>query len=175
LFLEAWLRKGKKMLKKSLIAIAVLAIAMPCFAGTLKVHGDWSQTTVITYDPMLVATIDVLINVGYYIHLVDQDAITITQCDLAVYDYCGSYTTATVSNFRAQVSANIAADAGSAAGGTWTITGISTLSNDDDIIEIGDDELTIGIKGEALAIAGLTAGTADYKVANLNVLVIPAA
>jgi hypothetical protein len=43
-FLEPWLRKEKKMLKKTLIAMAILALAMPAFAAdtsTTKKFHEW--------------------------------------------------------------------------------------------------------------------------------------
>ena len=64
-----------KMLKKSLFAVAMLAIVMPAFAGQLKVHEPWPCAPI----PQEVAKIDVIMDVGYYINIVDQKAIKVVQ------------------------------------------------------------------------------------------------
>ena len=61
------------MLKKSLLVIAAVAlIASVAQAGAIKVH-EWPSTTVTTYDKIEICTIDVIMDVGYWIHIKNQN------------------------------------------------------------------------------------------------------
>ncbi len=153
------------MLKKSLIAIAVLAIAMPAFAGTLKVH-DWQKSCVWVSQP--ITTIDVLIDVGYYIVIVNQDAVTLDQLE-GTNNYAGDYTSEVDSNFDATLSVSIAAagvditelKAEITAGGTVPANVPTTL--------------VVHITANGVAIEDLTAGTTGQKIADLTISVEPSA
>ena len=90
------------MLKKSLIAMAVLAFAMPAFAGDMKFH-DWP----CEYVKQEVACIDVLIDIGFYVHILDQNPILLDQSRQwsdkghLWFDYNGYHNTDVVANFPA--------------------------------------------------------------------------
>jgi hypothetical protein len=152
------------MLKKSLIAIAVLAIAMPALAGSIKIHDPW-PTTLVKQE---VATIDVQLDVGYYIHIDDQDPITVVQ-DTAAADpyktYIGEKTTDVTSNFAAVLECEAAAV--SAAGGNWTCTLSDTL------IPAATTNIKIDVSGTDVDIAQLVGGSKGVKVAEITIKVLP--
>jgi hypothetical protein len=157
------------MLKKSLIAIALLAIALPAVAGDLKVHKPWPTK----YVPQEITTIDVVMEVGYYIHVKDQKSIKVSQ-DTSASDpyktYKGCKNTDIVSNFDAKVSGSVAA--ASAAGGSWSakFDGGSSVT-----IAPGTTNVQICVYGKKVDIGSLggQAGK-EVKVAVLHIMVVPA-
>ena len=153
------------MLKKSLIAIAVLAIALPAVAGDLKVHKPWPTK----YVPQEITTIDVVMEVGYYIHVKDQKSITVKQ-DTSASDpyktYKGCKTTDIVSNFPAKLSSSV--KSASAAGGSWS------ASFTPDAITAGTTSVQICVKGSKVDIGSLTGQAGKtVKVAVLHIMVVP--
>lgn len=154
------------MLKKSLIALAVVAIAMPAFAGKIKIHEPWPTALV----PQEVAKIDVILDVGFFIEIKDEKAIKVKQ-DTSSSDpiktYVGCKKTDVVSNFAAQLM--VSAAAASAAGGSWSAT------IDPSTIPAGTTNVEICVKGTGVDISKLTGGSKDVKVATVTVKVLPAA
>ena len=154
------------MLKKSLIAIAVLAIALPAIAGDVKVH-DWPTV----YSKVNITTIEVCLDVGFFIHIKDQDCIKVTQ-DTSASDpyktYTGCVTSDTESNFDATLSASITDI--SSAGGKWSVklNGSSTTP-----ITKGNDSVEICVTGEKVDIGKLTGGDSDVPVAEVTIQVVP--
>jgi hypothetical protein len=154
------------MLKKSLIAIALLAIALPAVAGDLKVHKPWPTK----YVPQEITTIDVVMEVGYYIHVKDQKSIKVSQ-DTSAADpyktYIGDKTTDIVSNFDAKLSGTVTKD--SAAGGDWS------ASFDPSTIAPGTTSVKITVKGAKVDIGNLKGDAGkEIKVATLHIMVVPA-
>ena len=153
------------MLKKSLIAIAVLAIAMPALAGSLKVH-EWESSCV--YVAQDICVIDILIDVGYYIVVDNQDAITLTQA-AGTNNYSGTYTSNVDANFDAILSVSIAESGDVAISElTATITGGGT------VVAGVTSVLTVDIVANGVAIEDLIAGTTGQKIANMTISVVPA-
>jgi hypothetical protein len=163
------------MLKKSLIAIAVLAIALPVVAGDLKVHDPWPTS----YVKQKITTIDVILDVGYYIHVKDQKPIEIYQ-DTGASDpyktYKGCKTTDVVSNFEAKLSGSF--NKTSAAGGDWSakFNGSSTGTIPAGVtpVEICVSVTKINIENLVGDSAAGLAGTKNLKVAELAIMVVPA-
>jgi hypothetical protein len=155
-----------KMLKKSLFAVAMLAVVMPAFAGQLKVHEPWPCAPI----PQEVCKIDVVMDVGYYINIVDQKAIKVVQDSSSTdpyHTYVGSKKTDVKTNFNAQLILSAAAT--SAAGGTWTPT--ITPST----IPAGSTQVQFCVKGTGVQIDKLVGGAKDVPVAQITVKVMPAA
>jgi len=153
------------MLKKSLIAIAVLAIAMPAIAGQLKVHEPWPCAPI----PQEVAKIDVVMDVGYYINIVDQKAIKVVQDSTSndpYHTYVGCKKTDVKTNFTAQLL--LSAASASAAGGSWSATATPS------IVTPPLTNVEICVKGTKVDIDKLTGGAKGVKVAEVTVKVLPA-
>lgn len=174
-------------MKKSLIAIAILAITMPAVAGDLKLH-DWpitGQPDPVTpeYIGQVVATIDVILDVGYYIHITNQDDIEVEQDDVnnavinPTQSYFGCNDTDVVSNFAADIT--LAAAATSAACGTW----VAKWADDDagtnpqDVLTTPAVASTIStficVTGTGVNIGALPGGATDVPVAQVTVTVVP--
>jgi len=100
------------MLKKSLIAVALLAIVLPAFAADptvldQKFHKPWPGKKVITYNWQDVQSINVVMDVGYWIEIQYTGDIKISQ-DASLGDPFFSYSgclegVQIKSNFNAQV------------------------------------------------------------------------
>jgi hypothetical protein len=163
------------MLKKSLIAIALLALALPAVAGDLKVHDPWPTA----YVKQTITILDVILDVGYYIHVKDQKPIEIWQ-DTGASDpyktYKGCRSTDVVSNFQAKLSGSFNKIKG---GGDWTakFNGDTTHTLDAGVHPV---EICVYVKnfkieemvesGDPLGLGGAK----NLKVAELKVQVVPA-
>jgi hypothetical protein len=162
------------MLKKSLIALVVLAIAMPAVAGQLKIHGNWP----CTYVAQDVAVVDVLLNVGYYIHILNQSPFYVDQ-DTSSSDpyhtYVGCFNSEVDTNFDATISASIAAADGSLAEGSWSVTSIAVNGGAPIVTAAGQNDLEICVKGSKVKIENLVGGSKDNVVAKLTIKAVPTA
>ncbi|MCH8193008.1 MAG: hypothetical protein IIA65_03190 [Planctomycetes bacterium] len=156
------------MLKKSLIAIAVLAIALPAVAGDIKVHVPWPKA----YVPQAITTIDVILDVGFFIHVKDQDPIQVHQVSTAdnpFTTYAGCRTTDVISNFDAKLFGKVKST--SDAGGDWSAT---FDSSDEMHVHPGTTAVEICVRGVKVKIEKLVGGAKDVKVAELTIWVLPA-
>ena len=156
------------MLKKSLIAVAILAIAMPVVAGDLKVH-DWP----CSYQPQTVTTIDVVLDVGYYIHIVNQDPIKVSQdssgSDNPYTTYYGCFNSDVDTNFNATLTASVAGT--SDAGGDWSV--VSGASHD--VVPGAANPIEVCVRGKNVDISALTGGATSVKVAEITFKAVPSA
>jgi hypothetical protein len=160
------------MLKKSLIAIAVLAIALPAIAAdTQKYHKPWDSTTVVTYHWQDVSQINVVMDVGYWIQVKYDGDIKVEQ-DSSLGDPYTSYSgcaqdVEVKTNFAATIKATV--DAASAAGGDWsaTVNGFGTLD-----LAIGSSLVDVCVAGTKVDISKLTQED-NVKVAVVHIWVIP--
>ena len=156
-----------KMLKKSLFAVAMLAVVMPAFAGQLKVHEPWPSAPI----PQEVAKIDVVMDVGYYINIVDQKAITVKQDTTSndpYHTYVGCKKTDVKSNFNAQLL--LSAAAASKAGGSWSATATPSIVPAAEV----PTSVEICVKGTGVNIDKLIGGAKGVKVAEVTIKVLPA-
>jgi len=154
-----------KMLKKSLFAVAMLAVVVPAFAGQLKVHEPWPCAPI----PQEVCKIDVVMDVGYYINVTDQKAITVkqdTNTSNPYVNYIGSNAIDMKANFNAQLLLSAAAT--SAAGGAWSATATPS------VVTPPLTKVTIEVKGANVNIDKLTGGAKAVKVAEVTIKVLPA-
>jgi len=154
-----------KMLKKSLFAVAMLAVVMPAFAGQLKVHEPWPSALI----PQEVCKIDVVMDVGYYINIVDQKAITVAQDSTSsdpYHTYVGCKKTDVKANFSAQLI--LSAASYSLAGGSWSATATPS------VVTPPLTNVEICVKGTKVNIDQLTGGAKAVKVAEVTVKVLPA-
>lgn len=175
------------MLKKSLIAVAILAIVLPALAGDTvtasKFHKNWPGQTVKTWNYQDVKCINVVMDVGYWIEVkyngdieVQQDAALASAWGKSVFEtYSGCLANGGIdvlTNFHAALKAK--AEAKSAAGGTWaaTIGGAS-------IFEVAANtqytDVSVCVTGKDVKIKNLQAagGADNLKVAEVCIQVIP--
>jgi len=173
------------MLKKSLIALAVLAIALPSFGATVwdaeKYHKPWESRTVYSWKPF--ATIDVVMDVGYWIEIDVTDSIEVFQ-DASLgnpfYNYSGCLRNIEVkANFAAtlKVSADDLSSVG--AGGDWSAkirlssaTDDSSLASTVGVAANTSTDVDICVTGKNVSLVGLPM-TDNLKVAEVTLQVIP--
>jgi hypothetical protein len=161
------------MLKKSLIALVVLAVAMPAIAGDIKIHGNWP----CQYVPQDVAVVDVILNVGYYIHILDQDPFYVDQDTSAsdpYHTYVGCFDSDVDTNFDATISASIAGS-GSPAAGDWSVTSITVNGGAPIVTAAGPNALVICVQGKKVKIENLVGGSKKNVVAQLTISAVPTA
>lgn len=171
------------MLKKSLIAIAVLAIAMPAFAADpVKEHKPWSSETATIYHYKNMATIDVLMDVGYWIQLQYAGSIKVSQTDqidgqnpyYTYYGCLGKFTwwaqngLFVKSNFLATLKGT--AEAKSAAEGKWSVDLNGDGATTD--VGIGESYVSVCVTGKEVKIEKLPQAD-NVKVAEVTIWVIP--
>jgi hypothetical protein len=176
-----------KMLKKSLIAVAILAIVLPAMGATTtvtnKYHKNWPGQTVKTWNWQDVKCIDVVMDVGYWIEVkydgvieVQQDAALASQKGKSVFEcYSGCLANGGIdvySNFHAALKAT--ASSKSDAGGTWE----AEIGNSS-IYEIAANtqytDVSVCVKAWDVKIKNLNAqgGVDNLKVAEVCIKVIP--
>jgi hypothetical protein len=165
------------MLKKTLIAIAILAIAVPAFGAntvTTKKFHEFVPTKV--YEYVSAAVIDVCMDVGYWIQIdlpgtcieVHQDAGASNP--FTTYSGCKAITVKT--NFNATLKATAAKYPGSLGGGDWsaTLNGTSTTP-----VNPGTSIVDVCVFGTHVKIDKLLQGDGKQKVAQVTIWVIPTA
>ena len=157
------------MIKKSLIAIVVLAMALPAFAGQIKVHTPWP----VKYVPQEITTIDVTLDVGFFIHIKDQKPIKVHQDTTAGSNafetYKGCKHTDVITNFDAMIYGEVTAT--SPAGGSWTATFDGHAETK---VSSPSENVEICVMGSKVKINKLQGRSKDVKVADLTILVLPA-
>ncbi|MCH7917062.1 MAG: hypothetical protein IIC50_03635 [Planctomycetes bacterium] len=154
------------MLKRVLIATAVLAIALPAAGGDVKVHEPWPTM----YVAVPVTTILVCLDLGFYIHIKDQKCIKVVQdasADNPYKTYSGCVTSAVESNFDATITASIKDT--SPAKGKWKVQ----LNGGDHVhVPEGFSEVEICVTGEDVEIGKLHGGDADVPVADVTIKLV---
>jgi hypothetical protein len=140
-----------------------LALLLSVSSSGLEIQ-DW-PTAYITED---MTEMDVLMTVGYYIQVMDQNPIHVSQ-DVTSADpyrtYEGCKTTDIQSNFWAQLIVEAAAV--SLAGGHWSAT------VEPDYVTPGISTVEICVRGENVQIEKLFGGAQNIKVAEIVVKVLP--
>ena len=163
------------MLKKSILMLVLAALALPAVAGDIKIHGNWP----CTYVPLDVTTVNVKLNVGYYIHVVNQKAFTVDQDSTnkdPYHTYTGCFSSKVKTNFDATISASIAKSNSPANNGDakWEVTSIDLDGNN--VAEANaDNNLVICVKGSNIKIENLTGGAKGVVVAHLTIKAVPTA
>ena len=151
-------------MKRISISLLLLCVCtLPVTAGQIKIH-SWPTQLV----PLEVSTIDVLMSVGYYIHILDQKPMTVDQ-DSGSNDPYHTYTGCKNINVETNFACQLLVDAApaSAAEGSW----VPTLSPD--LLPIGTTTVQLCIVGYNVKIEKLIGGTSNIKVAEVTISVLP--
>ena len=116
----------------------------------------------------------VVMDVGYYIHVLDQNDIKVKQdssADDPYRTYSGCATRDFFVNFPADISASIAGAAGSVAGGDWSVTlkALDGLAATEIDIPFGTTPVEICVKGEKINLEALTGGDESVHVADITI------
>ncbi len=158
------------MLKKSLFAVAVVALlAAVAPAGEIKL-GEWPQS----YIPQELTDIPVLMDIGYWVFIKDQDKLKIklsqvgtTGSNPSQHVYEGCTDVKLTSNFDMKLSCSISSNG--AIGGDFSCSVTpNTLS-----VGGGTVNVCAKINKANLATGGLVGGTKDLRVATVTLKVAP--
>jgi len=151
------------MLKRSLIAIvAVAVLATVAQAGYIKTH-DWPTT----YVPQELTTIPVLVDVGYYVKVMDQTkTIKMYQQTGAPTNFSGSVTIQVRTNFNLTLIAAITPK------GTVAADGWGVSLNPANVNAGTTTDVVVTATATNLAIENVPAKT-EVEVATVKISVVP--
>jgi len=156
------------MLKRSLIALAVVALlAVGVQAGEIKTH-DWPCTFVA----LEITSIPVTMDVGYYVRIKEQDklGIKLSQAENSITTFTGCTTFTVESNFKVALEASVTA--------TGQVPGDYSISKlDPSVVNGGGVSSTpvqVCVKLEKAQLWKQAAGTKDVQVATVKIKVKPA-
>jgi hypothetical protein len=152
------------MLKKSLFVVATVALlAAAAQAGEIKIH-DWPMTDPEPI-PQEVCTINVIMDIGYWIECVNQDDdLKLNQDD--IHEYSGCLNIEMKSNFAAQLTASISATG--AVPGDYSITKL-----DPSAIPAGTTSVELCVKLANADLSGVAGGSDNVHVATVTIKVLP--
>ena len=163
------------MLKKTLIAIAILGLAMPALAAdtsTTKKFHEWTYTK--TYAWATVSQVNVCLDVGYWIQIDFRGKCIEVQQNSALGNPFESYSgclddVVVTTNFDATLKGTIAK--ASDAGGDWSVTldGGSTYVTGGS----GSFPIDICVAGTKVKIKNLDVMSSKQTVAIVTIMVLP--
>jgi hypothetical protein len=151
-------------MKKALFAVAAVALlAVVAQAGEIKIH-QWP----CTLTPIEITTIPVVMDVGYWVQIPDQDKLKITLAQESIHVYSGCTTMTVKTNVAITVSVTIAKN-GAVPGdySTW-IDGSAS-------IPMGTSSVKVCAKVVNADLSGVAGGTTGKQVATVTVWVVPSA
>ena len=152
------------MLKRSVVAVAVAALlAAGVQAGEIKTH-DWPTQFI----PLEITSIPVVMDIGYYIRIKDQDKLRIklVQDELDIHKFKGCVDMVVESNFNLVLSASISK--------TGAIGGDYAVSIDPGTANKGSTTVKVCATLTNAVLTGQDAGTTDVQVATVKIKVKPA-
>ena len=152
------------MLKKSLFVVAAVAmLAATAHAGEFKTH-SWPTT----YVPQEVTDIPVVMDVGYWVAIKDQDSLKIKLEQESVHKYSGCATMTIECNFDLTLSCSIAAVADAKVTGSLGVN----ITSDPNIYAPGGQATVCASLSNAV-LTGSTGGTTNVPVATVTIKVVP--
>ena len=151
------------MLKRSLVTVTVAALlATSVQAGEIKTH-----TWPVQFIPLEITTIPVVMDIGFYIRIKDQDRLRIklVQDELDIHKFKGCVDMAIESNFNLELSASISK--------TGAIAGDYSCSLTPSTAQAGSTTVQVCATLKNAVLTGQLAGTKDVQVATVKIKVRP--
>jgi hypothetical protein len=152
------------MLKRALVAVTMAALlTVGVQAGEIKTH-NWPTTFVA----LEITSIPVVMDIGYYIRIKDQDKLRIklVQDELDIHKFTGCVDMVVESNFNLVLSATISK--------TGAIAGDYSVSLDPGTAQAGSTTVKVCATLMNAVLTGQLAGTKDVQVATVKIKVKPA-
>jgi hypothetical protein len=163
---EGFVRKEVKMLKKSLFAVAVVALlAATAPAGEIKIH-NWPTTFV----PQELTDIPVLMDVGYWVYIKDQHKLKIKLSQQSITEYSGCTDVAIQCNFSLATTCSISATG--AVPGKYSCKTLGGTDGDGSLDSPGGTIQVCAYLKEA-KLVGTPGGQKDIHVATVTLKVAP--
>jgi len=150
-------------MKRSVVVGAVAALlAAVVQAGEIKTH-DWPTQFV----PLEITSIPVVMDIGYYIRIKDQDKLRIklVQDELNIHTFKGCVDMVVESNFNFVLSASITK--------TGAVAGDYSVTIDPTTGQSGSTTVKVCAELKNAELTGQLAGTKDVQVATVKIKVKP--
>jgi hypothetical protein len=149
-------------MKKALFAVAAVALlAVTAQAGEIKIH-DWP----CTLTPVDITTIPVVMDVGYWVQIPDQDKLKITLSQISIHEYSGCTTMTVKTNAPITLSATITS--------TGDVPGdYSAWIDGSASIPMGTSLVKVCAKILKADLSGVPGGTKGKQVASVTIWVVP--
>jgi hypothetical protein len=147
---------------RNIILAAVIAVAIRASAqaGEIKFH-EWPTA----YVPQEVATIPVVMDIGYYISILNQETLKIKLKQVSIKDYEGCTDMVVVSNFNLALSCHITS--------TGKVTGDYSCSVAPANLNSPGGTATVCAKLKNANLTQVPGGLKDVHVANVTIKVTP--
>jgi hypothetical protein len=153
-------------MKKALFAVAVVAVlAVAAQAGEIKYH-EWPTAPV----PQEITTIPVVMDVGYWVRIKDQDKLKIVLKQDAIHDYSGCTNATVETNTSLKFSVSIAKVKKD---GSDVVPGDYSASVSPSDIDAPGGTLTICAKIVKADLGKVPGGSKGVHVGNVTVKVVP--
>jgi hypothetical protein len=157
------------MLKKSLFVVAaVTLLAVAAQAGEIKIH-NWPTS----YIPQEVTEIPVLMDVGYWVSIKDQDKLKIKLSQINIHEYQGCTNIIISNNFELTFAPAITAATNPDTGAKIIDGDYSTWASPADLGVGVEHTASICAKILKANLSQVTGGTKDVQVATVSVRVVP--
>ncbi len=148
-------------MKKVLFAVAAVALlAMTAQAGEIKIH-EWP----CKFIPQEVTTIPVVMDVGYWIKIKDQDKLKIKLSQKSIHEYEGCTDIKIETNVNIEVSVSVSA--------TGAVPGKYSASIDDANVDAPGGTRTVCVKLKDADLSKTAGGSKNVHVATVSVKVVP--
>ena len=155
-------------MKKALFAVAAVALlAVAAQAGEIKYH-EWPCTPT----PQEITTIPVVMDVGYWVRIKDQDKLKITLSQDAIHDYSGCTNANVETNSCLTFSCSISKVS---VNGSVVVPGDYSCSVSPANIDAPGGTLTVCAKIAKADLSKVPGGSKGVHVANVTVKVVPRA
>ncbi len=150
-------------MKKALFAVAAVALlAVTAQAGTVKLH-SWP----CTFTPQVITTIPVLMDVGYWVQVTNQDA-KIKLSQESIHTYRGCTTLKFRTNTKVAVSAEIAGN-----GRLGPDTKYAVTIDSGSPVPMPGGEVKVCAEITNADLSGIAGGQNDQQVATVTIKVVP--
>jgi hypothetical protein len=162
------------MLKKSLFVVAALALlAGAAQAGENKFHG-WEKVITKEWVKQEACTFDVIMDIGYWVHCVDQNDLEITQNN-DFHKYRGCKALPIECNFDLILSATVASTGNIAGDLSVEVGPVGGPYGGTVPVNRPGGTVDVCVDMENVDLLGDEGGTQDVHVATVTIWVIPAA
>lgn len=155
-------------MRKVLFAVAAVALlAVSAQAGEIKYH-EWPTAPI----PQEITTIPVVMDVGYWVRIKDQDKLKIVLSQDSIHTYSGSTTLTVETNSSLTFSASIAKVSKD---GNVVVPGNYSTSISPANIDAPGGTLTVSAKITDADLSKVPGGSKGVHVANVTIKVVPRA
>jgi hypothetical protein len=155
-------KEGKKMKKSLFLVAAVALLAASAHAGEIKIH-EWPCVFIKQEIPGL--EIPVTMDVGYWVHIKDQDKIKIKLSQVSIHEYEGCTDMVVETNFNLSMSCTISP--------TGAVGGKYSCSVSPADIDAPGGTTTVCAKLKEANLGDQAGGKKNVKVATIKIWVVP--